>query len=124
MNWILKHKIISIVMTVLVVGIAWYFLSGSSSAPTAVLSSEASSQSPAGTDQLISSLLALRSVTLGGTIFSNPSFQVLQDFTTPIVPEPVGRPNPFAPLDTTITTTATKTTLPQTNGVQKVIPKR
>ena len=74
----------------------WYFLSGSPSS-TEVLTSE-TAPAPDGSGDLIHSLVTLRAVSLSGTIFSNPSFQVLQDFTTPIVPEPVGRPDPFATL--------------------------
>ncbi len=97
MDWILKHKIISIIIVVLIAGIAWYTLSGSSS-DTAVLTSETSAVAPAGAQDLVDSLLALRAVTLDGTIFGNTAFQVLRDLTTPITAEPVGRANPFAPL--------------------------
>lgn len=47
--------------------------------------------------ELVESLLTLRAISLSGTIFNDPAFQKLQDFGTMIVPEPVGRANPFAP---------------------------
>src|SRR3989344_1254522 len=48
--------------------------------------------------ELVDTLLQLRSVTLSAAIFSEPAFTQLQDFGTEIIPEPIGRPNPFAPL--------------------------
>ncbi len=108
MDWILKHKVLSIIIAFAFAIAAWYFLSGST--PATVISSNQPSQSPQGTDQLVQSLLALQSVTLSGTIFSDPSFQVLKDFTTPITPEPVGRPDPFAPLGVTGNSTIGSTT--------------
>ncbi|HEX9608746.1 MAG TPA: hypothetical protein VGA06_00865 [Candidatus Paceibacterota bacterium] len=49
---------------------------------------------------LLVTLLQLRSVELNGRIFSNPAFHSLRDFSQPIAPQPVGRNNPFAPLGT------------------------
>jgi hypothetical protein len=52
---------------------------------------------PADAD-IVNTLLELRAVSLSGTIFSDPAFLRLKDFGSQIIPEPVGRPNPFAPL--------------------------
>jgi hypothetical protein len=49
-------------------------------------------------NELIALLLQLKSLTLDDSIFSNDAFQSLQDFSQALVPEPVGRNNPFAPL--------------------------
>ena len=98
MDWLLKHKLSGIVIVIVLAGIAWYMLSGSSPSPDSVLTSESAAQIPPEAQELVETLLTLRAVTLQGTIFSNPSFQVLKDFSTPIIPEPIGRPNPFAPL--------------------------
>lgn len=98
MDWILRHKALAIIITLGIAVGAWYFLGSSSTTPDTVLSADEPSAAPAGTSDLIESLLALRAVSLNGTIFSDPAFQALKDFTTPIVPEAVGRPNPFAPL--------------------------
>lgn len=105
MDWVLKHKIVAILGALVIAIAAWYFLSGSST-PAPVLTSEQPAGAPPGTQQLIQSLLSLRAVNLSGTIFSNPAFQALQDFTTPVVPEPVGRSDPFAPLSAGAQTTA------------------
>ncbi|MBI4128945.1 MAG: hypothetical protein HY460_02730 [Parcubacteria group bacterium] len=54
---------------------------------------------------LVDTLLQLRSVSLGGAIFTDPAFVNLRDFGSQILQEPVGRPNPFAPLSSRGTTT-------------------
>lgn len=78
-----------------VAGIAWYVLSGSQSsvaAPPATVDTTAADQ------DVIATLLSLRATRLDNQIFSDPSFLTLSDFSTTIVPEPVGREYPFAPL--------------------------
>jgi|SRR3989344_8651532 len=107
MQWIKQHKLVFIIIIVLIVFGVWYGLS-QSSAPAPLLTSNSPSGSPTvdGADrQLVTTLLALRAVTLNGSIFTNPAFVGLQDFSTTIVPEPVGRDNPFAPLQSTATST-------------------
>ncbi len=47
--------------------------------------------------ELIALLLELKGITLDESIFSNPVFSSLSDFSQALVPEPVGRINPFAP---------------------------
>jgi hypothetical protein len=48
--------------------------------------------------ELLSLLLELRSIQLDISLFGDPEFQSLSDFSQELVPEPVGRPNPFVPL--------------------------
>lgn len=81
---------------------AWYALSGSSASTPAITTTPVVGAST-GDQTLIATLLQLRSVKLDGTVFTDPAFTALQDFSTPIVPEPVGRPNPFAPLQSSVT---------------------
>lgn len=102
MNWIMHNKLIFIVAVLVLAGGVWYGLSQGSSAPPLLVTTNADGTTAAGeqgSDQeVIGTLLALRAVTLSGSIFTNPAFLSLQDFGTPIVSEPIGRPNPFAPL--------------------------
>lgn len=111
MSWITQHKLLFIVIIVLVAGGVWYGLSQSGTAAPALSTSNADGSiaatgSTAAADQdLVSTLLTLRSVTLSGTIFTEAAFASLHDFSTTIIPEPVGRPNPFAPLTTGQATT-------------------
>jgi hypothetical protein len=53
---------------------------------------------------LLSILIDLRLIKLDDSIFSDKAFQSLRDFGQDIAPEPVGRKNPFAPVDTNIFT--------------------
>jgi hypothetical protein len=46
--------------------------------------------------ELIALLLQLRGIKLDDGIFSDPVFLSLQDFSQELVPEPVGRVNPFS----------------------------
>lgn len=48
--------------------------------------------------ELIALLLQLRSIKLDLSLFDDNDFKSLQDFSQGLVPEPVGRPNPFQPL--------------------------
>ena len=47
---------------------------------------------------LITLLLQLKSIRLDNSIFSDNTFKSLQDFSQELVPEPIGRVNPFASL--------------------------
>jgi hypothetical protein len=91
-----NNKFVIVIAVLLIAGALWYGFSGSSES-----SSVLGTENPAGEvnseDQdLVATLLKLRSVTLTGTIFSSPVFLVLKDFSTEITEEPVGRVDPFA----------------------------
>lgn len=90
-NWILIGAVILIAF-----GIYSYFFTGTDEAP---LTTETVSAASSEDQDLIVLLLELRSIALNEEIFANPAFQSLQDFSQELVPEPVGRPNPFAPLN-------------------------
>ena len=107
MEFFNKHKmLILIALGVLVVlGIWWGF---SREAPSdSLLTTEVSPETDPSDRGLVDTLLQLRAVSLSGTIFSDPAFMSLQDFGTQIIPEPVGRPNPFAPVSSNAKSTTT-----------------
>ncbi len=103
-----RHKLILIVILVIVGGGVWYVVSGGSGDSESLIT-----QTPiasAGADQeLVSTLLALRAVKLEGTIFSESAFLNLKDFSTQIIPEAVGRSNPFAPISAGASNSASST---------------
>lgn len=100
MAFLKKNKIIIIIVAVIVAGFAWYAFSDRGGAPPPLLNTQAVGPSTTAAEKtLVETLVTLRAITLSGTIFSDPAFQSLQDFGTQIVPEPVGRRDPFAPLD-------------------------
>ena len=100
MKFFTDHKILVIAGAVLIAAAVWFGLSGGGSPSSAslVTTQGANAGMSAADQNLVSTLLALRAVKLDGAVFSEPSFQSLQDFSTQIVSEPVGRANPFAPL--------------------------
>lgn len=107
MKWITEHKLLFGALIIAVVVTVWYGLSQQGgSAPLLTTSAPAAANDPSQDQSLVSTLLALRAVTLSGTIFTDASFESLHDNGTTIVPEPVGRDNPFAPLGSTTVTAA------------------
>jgi hypothetical protein len=79
--------------------VGWYTLRGSSSPDALLVTENVGTGAPNETERdLVATLLQLRAIGLDGTIFSDPAFQSLVDYGIEIVPEPVGRENPFAPL--------------------------
>jgi hypothetical protein len=108
-NSLFQHKIVIVVIIIIVIAGAWFGLSSSSGAPasdTALTSTGA--DTTGGDSDIVSSLYALQAITLSGTIFTNPAYTTLQDFTTAIVPEPAGRSDPFAPITAQSVATSTK----------------
>lgn len=82
---------------VVVAGVVWYsFLRDRT--PEALVETADLTQSTEADAGIVNTLLELRAVSLSGNIFSDPAFLRLKDFGSTIVPEPVGRTNPFAPL--------------------------
>ncbi len=61
--------------------------------------------------QISQALLKIEQITLKRAIFENPLFTSLQDRSEPIVDEPIGRSNPFAPLGDTSVNSGSRTSL-------------
>lgn len=112
MSLFARNKILVVLLGLVILGVAWYFFSGSSSSAPGILQSEGGpagiSANPEEAD-IVQTLLTLRAVSLSGTIFSDPAFMTLRDFGTQIIPEPIGRPNPFAPLGAASATSSSST---------------
>jgi hypothetical protein len=106
-----KFKVIGII--VLVTSVAWYVLSssGADTGTDSLLTSDTSVSINDVDQDVVTTLLQLRAIQLNSGIFSDHSFMSLKDFSIPIVPEPIGRPDPFAPLSSSIqASVGTKTT--------------
>ncbi|HEY4488753.1 MAG TPA: hypothetical protein VJB97_04510 [Candidatus Paceibacterota bacterium] len=101
MKWVLQHKILALGLIVALILALWAGIGGGS-APVPLTSEDVELEGgPVESTvdrELVETLLALRAVTLSGSIFQDIAFQSLKDFGTPIMPEPIGRENPFAPL--------------------------
>lgn len=109
-DMIKNNKIAVVAVAVVIAGLAWYGSGlGSGATDGAVLTSDNPTGAQAAQERaVLDALLQLRTIELRGDVFSDPAFLSLRDFRSEIVPEPVGRRNPFAPLgasDTTSTVT-------------------
>lgn len=105
LSFLTSRKVIVVIVSLVVAGLAWYGLSSGSPA-TSLLDTQAVADHKIDQD-LVDTLLALRSVKLDGVILTEPAFKGLKDFSTQIIAEPIGRPNPFAPLSGAVTAAST-----------------
>lgn len=116
MDYISQHKLISLVILIALIGAAWWgFTQTSAPAPVVSTTNVGGNATDTQDAQIVQTLLQLQAVSLNGTILTDPGFLSLQDFTTQIVSEPIGRPNPFAPISATVVpvvATSTKTLNP------------
>lgn len=92
--------LVGVVLSFVIILVVWFSVSSVASEQTpssSLLTAQALQGSGAsGVDaDVVATLLQLRAITLSGTIFSDPSFSNLVDFGTEIMPEPIGRENPF-----------------------------
>ncbi|MDR3571433.1 MAG: hypothetical protein P4L81_04535 [Candidatus Pacebacteria bacterium] len=108
MEYVTQHKLISTLVLLILIAAAWWGFTNTS-APAPVLANPAAEASSSQDTQIVSVLLQLQAVNLSGTILTDPGFLSLQDFTTQIITEPIGRSNPFAPLAATSTATVVQT---------------
>ena len=98
MKFLIKNKFILILAGLMIIGFVWYSFSGGPDS-SSLLKTEGGDGADGEIDKdIVSTLMALQEITLSGTIFSDPAFRELKDFSTEIVPEEVGRDDPFAPL--------------------------
>ncbi|MAZ67613.1 hypothetical protein CL652_02485 [bacterium] len=93
-----QNKIILIVLVVVIVGFAWFGMADRTPS-TSLLSNDSRSEASVAEQEILRLLLDMRSIRLDSSIFENPAFGSLRDFGRDIVPEPVGRTNPFAPAE-------------------------
>ncbi len=100
MSMLKKYQNVIIVIVVIIIAFVVYtfFFAGKA---TPILSEQNINQTAPADQDLISLLIELKGITLDESIFANAAFVSLQDFSKDLVPEAVGRPNPFAPLGAT-----------------------
>jgi hypothetical protein len=111
---LLKNKFVVIALAgIVLASVVWYSFMRDDS--TELLATEDLTEATSVDSDVVGVLLQLRAVSLSGTIFTDPAFQALQDFGSEIIPEPVGRPNPFAPLGGTATATTSAGQRPATS---------
>lgn len=110
MEIIKKYKIILIIIIIVVIsGIAYKALFNTDKTKDLLTSdTRLSNEENIATiveNDLLSLLLDIRSVKLDGSIFTKETFNSLEDFGQEIIPELIGRENPFAPIGSEPATT-------------------
>ena len=98
METIKKYKNVLIGMaTLLLLFIVYsFFFAGGGPPTTSPLSTVEQGATPG--EDLVPLLQRLQSIKLDASVLASPVFLSLKDFGQTIPPQPVGRPNPFAPL--------------------------
>ena len=93
------NKNILLIVGLLVVAIAGYFLFMSKdSAPAPLTETQVGAEGQIG-QEIVIELNRLRALqNINTDIFKNAAFASLKDYTQVVVPQPVGRANPFAPV--------------------------
>jgi hypothetical protein len=93
MVWLRNNIVTIIFILICVAGVVIYrnFMSGTGS-------DVSTSDVTVSGEQMLVALNRLRAISLDPTFFSDPTFLSLVDFGQVISPQPVGRPNPFAPI--------------------------
>lgn len=99
-----KYKNIIIIAIVIVIVAFAYNLFVDKTDESLLTSEVRGVENPVLETDLLSILIDLRLIKLDDSIFSSQAFQSLRDFGQDIVPEPIGRENPFAPVDASILT--------------------
>ncbi len=95
---LIKNNILIIIfVAAAIMFFAWFGMSDTVSNSN-LLVAERSEDISLADQEILKLLLDMRSIQLDSGIFENPAFSSLRDFGKNIVPEPVGRENPFIPL--------------------------
>ncbi|MBI2618257.1 hypothetical protein HYW58_02280 [Candidatus Kaiserbacteria bacterium] len=94
-----KYKNILLVTGILIIAFIGYSLfSDGSDGVSVLVSSPTSGSQTRGNNELLLLLVSLESISLDDSLFNDPAFKSLIDFGQALIPEPVGRLNPFAPV--------------------------
>jgi len=99
MKFFKDHKILVSSVLVIIAFIGYSFLTGNEE-EDALVSEVIVERTPAmvAEEELLSLLIELQSLSLNGSIFSSEVFMGLTDFGQTLIPQAVGRSNPFAPI--------------------------
>jgi len=102
MDIIKENKVILVIVVIIIALLAFYGMSSGGNSNNALLSTKSTATNTTVNDrELLQLLTDMRNIHLEGHIFESAAYTSLQDFGRSIVPEPVGRKDPFAPLQKT-----------------------
>jgi len=94
-----KYKNIIIIGVIIALGlIAYSFLKPDPTAETLLETTQRQDSAQVLGDEITSAISQINSLKLDRTVLDDPIVKKLIDHSKPILPEPVGRKNPFAPI--------------------------
>ena len=97
MSSFLKNILLALGLA-LILWLGYRFFFGGSDAALTAQNAMVISQASRDTEVFLRTLQQLRGIQLNGELFHDTRFTSLTDYRRPIVAEPVGRHNPFAPV--------------------------
>ncbi len=96
-TFIKQNRLLTFIVAIFVFAVVYYAFFASKGDSNSLLSSSASANPSAQSQQLLVVLANLRTIRLNDAVFRDPVFLSLNDFGVVITPQNVGRRNPFAP---------------------------
>ena len=87
-----------VAIIIIVAAVGYFYFYGTSAPAASGLVQSSGSDSEAVGSQVLTLLNQFQSLKIDTSIFSDPGFLTLRDYSVAIPPENVGRANPFAPL--------------------------
>jgi len=94
-----KNIFLIVVLAIVVfVGYRYFFSEPSSTGSTLVSQGEGNQAAVLAERELLATLLSLKKIKLDESLFDDPAFQTLEDFSQELQPQVVGRGDPFAPI--------------------------
>ena len=104
MDFIKKYKTIILIIAIIIIGWFGYSILFVEEGEESLLVSDfgvlgSENTASVAENELLTLLLDVRLVELDGSIFSGDVFKSLNDFSQEIIPEPVGRENPFESIE-------------------------
>ncbi|MBI5134284.1 MAG: hypothetical protein HZA81_02780 [Candidatus Taylorbacteria bacterium] len=101
-----RNLIIALIAIGLVLFAGYAYIKRDRIPDTGLLTSSASGQEQAVEGDLLSALFELKRLKLDDSLFRDPIWSSLTDFSKTLAPETPGRPNPFAPFAGSTTTSS------------------
>lgn len=106
-----KYKNIIIIAAIIGIGlIAYSFLRPDPTAESLLETTERQDSAQVLGDEITAAINQINSLKLDRSVLDDPIVQNLIDHSKPIIPEPIGRINPFAPINSDGTPSSTTTT--------------
>ena len=96
MNTSITHKLIILVIALVLIGFLTYNFF--TVPPTIPIVPGGKAHSEIVGADILALVKKLNAISFDSSLFSSNSFTFLRDFSVSLIPEPQGRPNPFAPI--------------------------